>query len=240
MKRCRLAMFAVAVASVSPAMTLAGTGDSDLGRCPQGADWERRMEVREQAREQALPPVHQVRFPAMQRALLAMMREDQHEREKGFGTNATREAEQALLDGDARRLSTLHGMLAGGFPTPRDVGYDGVSAAWLLLQHADADPGFQRRMLDQLLADPERYAVRSDELAMLVDRVLLHEGKPQRYGTQFEPAQDGSWRPRPIENATQLAALREQAGLMPMETYACLIAQMYGASASSDGAGVNR
>ena len=70
------------------------------------------------------------------------------------------------------------------WPTNTLVGKDGASAAWLLVQHADADPKFQRRCLD-LMAKLPKDEVSQSNLAYLTDRVLLAEGKKQLYGTQF-------------------------------------------------------
>lgn len=42
-----------------------------------------------------------------------------------------------------------------GWPGRPLVGEDGASAAWLLAQHADRDPAFQRRCLDLMSALPE-------------------------------------------------------------------------------------
>jgi hypothetical protein len=86
---------------------------------------------------------------------------------------------------DAENLIALKGIFKKvGFPTVAMVGRDGVSTAFLLVQHADADPAFQRHALT--LAEP--LALRRElprrEFAMLTDRVLIAEGKQQLYGTQ--------------------------------------------------------
>jgi hypothetical protein len=70
-----------------------------------------------------------------------------------------------------------------GWPTNTLVGTDGANAAWLLVQHADRDPKFQRRCLD-LMAMLPAGEVSQSNLAYLTDRVLLAEGKKRRYGTQ--------------------------------------------------------
>ena len=86
---------------------------------------------------------------------------------------------------------------ACGWPGRSLVGDDGAQAAWLLVQHADRDPAFQRLCLELLNG-----AVRAGEAdarhhAYLTDRVLLAEGGQQRYGTQFLVA-GGRWQLRPL------------------------------------------
>src|SRR5690348_14187137 len=39
---------------------------------------------------------------------------------------------------------------AHGFPTVQQVGVEGVEHAWMLVQHADADPDFQVKVLEEL------------------------------------------------------------------------------------------
>jgi hypothetical protein len=115
-----------------------------------------------------------------------------------------------------------------GWPTTSLAGEDGASAAWLLVQHADADPKFQRKCLD-LMARLPKEEVSLSNLAYLTDRVLLAEGKKQRYGTQFTSV-DGKWQPRPLEDEANVDERRSQAGLPPLAEYAKLIEQEYGGS----------
>jgi hypothetical protein len=101
------------------------------------------------------------------------------------------------------------------------VGEDGARAAWLLVQHADANPKFQRTCLDKMnqLADGE---VGAADVAYLTDRVLLAEGKKQRYGTQMRGilrAGKQGLEPLPCESPEQLDALRAEVGLPPMSEY---------------------
>ncbi len=123
------------------------------------------------------------------------------------------------LDVDARNLAVLRRLVARhGWFAARDWGKATEEDAWLLVQHADTDPGFQREMLtlmEPLVAtkdvDPEGYA-------LLFDRVARAEGRLQRYGTQGE-CKDHRWIPFPVEDPPQLDRLRAQVGLSPMVEY---------------------
>ena len=63
------------------------------------------------------------------------------------------------------------------------VGVDGSRNAWLLVQHSDRQPEFQKHCLELMNTMPEG-EVSKKNVAYLTDRVLCADDKPQRYGTQ--------------------------------------------------------
>lgn len=78
-----------------------------------------------------------------------------------------------------------------GWPTVSLVGARASNAAWLVAQHADHEPEFQKEVL--LLMD-EIHQILPDEvsgpnIAYLTDRILVRQGKRQWFGTQhyFDP-----------------------------------------------------
>jgi hypothetical protein len=113
-----------------------------------------------------------------------------------------------------------------GWPTHSLVGRDGAHSAWLLVQHADRNPKFQRKCLD-LMAKALKDEVSQTDVAYLTDRVLLAEGKKQRFGTQFMLS-DGKWAPRPLEDPANIDKLRKEAGLQPFADYKKQLEAMYG------------
>lgn len=66
------------------------------------------------------------------------------------------------------------------------------------------------------------------DMALLTDRVLLAQGKPQRYGTQFADAGHGVMELRPAEDLTTLDARRRAVGLQPLDAYKAMLSEMYG------------
>lgn len=58
-----------------------------------------------------------------------------------------------------------------GWPTRSVVGEKAAQAAWLLVQHGDQDPAWQRRCLDLMHAVPND-GVSPADVAYLTDRVL--------------------------------------------------------------------
>lgn len=71
-----------------------------------------------------------------------------------------------------------------GWPGSRLVGEAGAHAAWLLAQHAPAD--LQEEYLPLLQDAVARGEASPVDLAYLLDRVLMHRGEPQVYGTQYQ------------------------------------------------------
>jgi hypothetical protein len=156
-------------------------------------------------------------------------------RERGTASPTAGKGDPATFEKLAARLKAVDEdntrWLAGvvekhGWLTSSLVGRDGADAAWLLVQHADHDPKLQRRCLDLMSSLPREEVSRSN-LAYLTDRVLLAEGKKQRYGTQFTRV-DSRWRPRPLEDETNVDRRRAEVGLPPLADYTRLIEREYG------------
>jgi hypothetical protein len=119
-------------------------------------------------------------------------------------------------EADRENLPWLRGVIAAhGWPGTSLVGPDGAHAAWLLVQHADADPGFQRRCLDLMTAAVQAGEATQRDLAYLTDRVLLAEGSQQEYGTQLI-SRGGTWVPRNLRDLEGVDERRAAAGLGPL------------------------
>jgi hypothetical protein len=106
------------------------------------------------------------------------------------------------------------------------VGRDGVKNAWLLTQHADTDVAFQKQILTALEARPES-EVPAGEIAMRSDRIRIHEGKSQRYGSNFDMK---TMEPTPIEDPEHVDERRAEVHLMPMADDRCVMRQAYRAT----------
>jgi hypothetical protein len=126
---------------------------------------------------------------------------------------------EAMAAADGENLPWLRQVITGvGWPGKSLVGEDGAHAAWLLAQHADRDPAFQRRCLDLLTAAAERGEATIVQQAYLTDRVLVHEGKPQEYGTQAI-ARDGRFEPRKLRDPGHVDQRRASVGLGSLAGY---------------------
>ena len=109
-----------------------------------------------------------------------------------------------------------------GWPGQTMAGEDGAEAAWLLAQHADGDPELQRAFLEALRGAVASGDASPGNLAYLEDRVRVHDGRPQLYGTQFTVA-DGELQPSPIEDPQRLDERRAAAGLDTFAAYEALM-----------------
>jgi hypothetical protein len=130
-------------------------------------------------------------------------------------------AELSAID-DKNRARLKEIVKLHGWPGKSMVGKDGANAAWLLVQHADADHEFQKSCLALMEAMPEG-EVAKQGVAYLTDRVLIAEKKTQRYGTQM----DGEFNPKPLEDAGNVDKRRAEVGLPPLGEYIKSSKQMY-------------
>lgn len=100
----------------------------------------------------------------------------------------------------------------GGWPHAGLVGQTASDAAWIIAQHAISLPDFQRRVLGLIKGT----SVPDSQQAMLEDRILCFEGKPQKYGTQFDWDKNGELSPKPVADINAVEGLRQQVGLPPL------------------------
>jgi len=122
-----------------------------------------------------------------------------------------------------RRLRAI--IAEHGWPEWSRVGRAAGQAAFLILQHSPSD-AFQRRTLPLLEEAASNGEAAWSDVALLTDRLLTHDGKPQRYGTQFRIV-NGALVPYPIEDIDSLEHRRARAGLTPMREYVRLLEAMY-------------
>lgn len=106
-----------------------------------------------------------------------------------------------------------------GWPTRAEVGADGRSALFFLVQHADHDAAFQRSALDPMREAYEAGDASGSNFAMLVDRIRKAEGKPQVYGSQFDQTPGNPWRLWPVEDEANVDARRAEMRLPPLSEY---------------------
>jgi len=114
-----------------------------------------------------------------------------------------------------------------GWPGVSLVGDEGAHAAWILAQHADRHPSFQRgcqMLMQEAVARGEALPA---DLAHLTDRVLLAEGKEQIYGTQTT-ARDRRFIACRLRDPDRVDELRASVGLEPLEIYLQSVLEQYG------------
>jgi hypothetical protein len=171
-----------------------------------------------------------VKEPALHDELLAMVKVDQEARMQAIQQGPTKldpKLVERLREIDRKNTARMKEVIdKHGWPGKALVGDDGSHAAWLLVQHADADKPFQKRCLELMKESVKRGEASGRELAYLTDRVLVGEGQKQLYGTQFRQA-DGKMEPSPIEDEANVDKRRAEVGLEPLADYRKRLEELY-------------
>lgn len=225
----KMSLIFLALSVLSPALAMADDGDAALFKaCPGVGVWAADHPHSSEKAAHGQETEH-VSDPALRRELATRSANDQRARKAmiaaGSGAGAAGKKAAAV---DVDNLRWLKAVVDNqGFPTTAQVGKSGFNDAWLLVQHADSDPAFQAAVLEQLKPLLTHDGVPRPQFALLTDRVLRHQGKPQRYGSQFMPAKDGSFALEPTEDMAHLEQRRAAMGLMPLPAYQCVLGFTY-------------
>jgi hypothetical protein len=114
-----------------------------------------------------------------------------------------------------------------GWPTVSQVGAAASAQAWLLVQHADADPPFQLKVLRLMEPLARGGEVSKRNYAYLYDRVMLKLNGRQRYATQMT-CRGGRRAPLPLEDEAAVGRERAAMELDPLAAYLAQMQEMYG------------
>jgi hypothetical protein len=127
-----------------------------------------------------------------------------------------------MLETDARTGQEIRAIFKEfGVPTQSAVGAEAARQFVAIVQHQSAD--LRRAVLPRLRENVDRGEADPAEYAMMFDRARVDDGKPQRYGANFECRPDATMAPSPIEDLAHLDARRAEIGLLPMRLYAKLL-----------------
>lgn len=163
--------------------------------------------------------------PSLRAELLKRVAEDQEIGREYYPKEAAGKSDPALT---ARRKKSLTDNAARikqivrqyGWPGPGLVGRDGSDAAFLLVQHSDNT--FRREMLPYVRSAYEAFQTSGQNYALLLDIVLVAEGKPQVYGTRLKPFEqwhDQNPVPELIADEANVDKRRAEVGLLPLSLY---------------------
>ncbi len=165
---------------------------------------------------------------ALRSQLLTMLQQDQAARGLGGAQPSTSGPAMAsnLAEIDAVLTRQLKDIVTQhGWPTIALVGPDASKAATLLLGHT-ADLAWRKSLMPQLTTLADQRQIDPAQLAIVIDKQLVAEGKPQRYGTQFKMV-DGEMAMITVEDPGGLDNLRSRALLPSMDAYKQTLARMY-------------
>ena len=168
-------------------------------------------------------------YPALRDELLQMEKVDQDMRQKCSVKSAEEqikclsEISTSVDQPNTKRITEIFDQI--GFPNTAKVGKDGMRAFMIVLQHAPTDELRVRAL------KPITKAFKNKELdpmgyANFVDRLRLHQGKKQLYGTGFE-FKDGKMVLSPTEDLKHLEKRRTKIGLPPMSEAVKMMKEIY-------------
>ena len=144
-----------------------------------------------------------IEHPSISTDILEMVKRDQEMRKTG-------EMDIEIDKENVEKLKTI--ITEIGWPTELLVGREAADQVWLIVQHADQDPEFQKQCLDLIRENTDGL---NEEIGYLTDRVRTNLNQPQLYGTQFGDDKDGNWGPLPIKDIEHLESRRVEAGFEP-------------------------
>ncbi len=172
-------------------------------------------------------PAEKADFEGLKIQLESIQRHDQNLRRKldvaqnGCGPNAPQvtalwsEIEKA----DSLNLVQVQAILdKWGWLGASEIGEAGNATLFLVIQHADV--ATQERYLPLMRSAVKSGKAQARDLALLEDRILIANGKPQLYGTQLSgDPKTGAKYLSPIADPDKVDARRAEMGLEPLADY---------------------
>jgi hypothetical protein len=114
---------------------------------------------------------------------------------------------QRAMDTDSTNLQLVSRILSEtGYPRKSKVGGFATQTVWMIIQHSDL--GRIKQFLPQLEEAVRRGDLAPAYLAATKDRIDIREGRPQKYGTQFNC---------PLLDSLRVNEWRQEVGLSPIE-----------------------
>lgn len=133
---------------------------------------------------------------------------DQKMRTKGGNINYNK---------DRQNLATVISLIEKcGMPTLKEVDEIQMAAVWLVFQHGDN--GSRKKYLPILEQAAKNGDLKAIQIAMMKDRTLMEDGRPQVYGTQVTKMED-EWILYDLENPETVNKRREEMGFEPLQDY---------------------
>jgi hypothetical protein len=120
---------------------------------------------------------------------------------------------------DARNLQLITKLLdEHGWPKKSEVGTTGTSTVFLVIQHSNLPT--MEKYFPLAKQAMERGDLAKPNFALLQDRLLMWQGKPQIYGSQLKGGPDGKMAFHPIEDEAHVDERRAAIGMEPLASYA--------------------
>ena len=128
---------------------------------------------------------------------------------------------------DEENIELVSSLLTNGLP--EGLNLESYEAIWLIIDHAGIKQ--QKQYLPLMKRASKKGLISANDLATLTDRIMMYEGKPQKYGTQsYTVNVDGKqmiyiW---PVSNPRKLNCLRKEINTCSIEEYVLLLKESSG------------
>jgi hypothetical protein len=148
------------------------------------------------------------------------MKLDSLEKQVGMEAAMASPLNREMQVADERNLARLEAIIRQyGWPGRSLVGKAGATTAFLIVQHANAEA--QRKYLPLVQKAAAQGEVEKSAAALLQDRVLMGQGKPQIYGSQLTANHDThQYEFYRIEDEAHVDERRAAIGMEPLADYA--------------------
>jgi len=165
--------------------------------------------------------------PETRRELVRLMDIDQQIRKEIMAEESWLERGHEMVAYDSVSTAYLkHVVDEYGWPDSNKAGKYASHAAFLLVQHSP-DYSFQEYALELMTELLDDDGIKLGDYALLFDRVRVHNGEPQLYGSQAYSDSLGYFYFNPIEDSANINVRREKMGMMPFEDYIAIMKQSY-------------
>jgi len=102
------------------------------------------------------------------------------------------------------------------------VGKEGSDDFWLIVQHSDKFPDFQRKILKAMDNEVKKGNANPNNYAYLYDRIEVNAGRKQLFGTQIDYEVNSTGRAFPrfgLLDSTNVDKIRNEYNLSPLKEY---------------------
>lgn len=142
---------------------------------------------------------------------------DSIEQKYGFESEETQEIWQKIHKNDSINLIKIDSIISKyGWLGVDKIGEKGNATLFLVIQHSDLKT--QEKYLPVMKDAVKKGNANGSDLALLIDRIEMFNGRPQVYGSQIQYI-DGKYTIYKIIDEKNVNKRRSEVGLQPLEEY---------------------
>ncbi|QIH39233.1 hypothetical protein G7A72_10615 [Flavobacterium sp. Sr18] len=115
-----------------------------------------------------------------------------------------------------------------GYLGINEIGKNASNDFWILVQHSDKFPEFQKNVLKSMKKELKKGNANPDNYALLLDRVNVNSGEKQNFGTQVNYRLNGQAKPKiGLIDSLNIDKRRIEYGLKPLKDYLNQMTEMH-------------